>query len=1308
MIRRILLAVLGVLVLAVLGLAWLAGTTTGARQAVALAERFVPGFSAEVVDGSLWRGVSLNGLRYGMPGVSVAADAVVLRWQPGCLMDGTVCVDRLATRGLDVAVDTGELPAGETTAQPGDGGFALPVRIAVSRVVLDDTQVRVDGRRLQLASLTTAADAAGNRLSMDETTLDGLQIDLPAPPADGGDGGGTSAGGAEPAFPPEDFRLSLPDAVPLPLIVELAGVTLRDATIHRGEAAYTLSRLHIAGALSTERIRLEALSLRAPAADLDAHGEVGLGGDWPVQLTLDARSGRYPGGGDQTLTLTAGGSLADLDVTADAGGPVSARLEAHIALFTPGLPSRLRLRADALAWPLTGEPTVRAGGVDLQADGGLKGWSLSLDAGIDGPGIPQGQWRLAAEGDTAHAAIRTLTGRVLGGTVSGDGRVAWGDGLDWQARIEADGIAGDATVPLPVPVKRLALSADGDTGSARIERLDAALLGGSVSAKGHVAWRDGLEWQAALTAEDLDPGQYRPGLDGRLGGRVATTGTLRGSDLSVVLAIPGVEGRLRGYPVSLRGHVARAPGAGWTFDGLRLRSGPDEITVDGGLADGRWDARARLDLPELAALWPGLTGTLNGDVRVGGAMTAPDVTASLDGTGIAYQDIRVDRLAVEGSVAALMTRASRLRVSAGGVVRDGQELGDVTAALDGTRAQHQLVVDVEGGGPVTGSLRLDGGLAADSGDWNGTLTEATVSAGPERWTLVDRPALRWRAGPGELHVDAHCWRRDQGRLCLTEPLVAGAGGARADLRISDLPLAVLKPWLPEGLAWSATLEADARVRWQGSGLPRVEVRARTGVGSITASRADTEEPVTLDYRSLTVDAGLDDEGARLELALTAEQLGSVNIRASTDPRAAQPGLDGRVRIDGIRLGLVQPFLPQLRRLEGTVTVDGSLGGQLRAPTFDGTVRLRDGVVAVQSLPIPLESVTLSARIQGTRATLSGGFKSGEGSASLGGSISWGDGLHANVAVSGEGLEVAYPPLVRVRVSPAMTITYDGSALSVNGRLTVPQGRITLEELPENAVAVSDDVVIVNRGDEDGETGQKQGLKLSTNVYLVLGDDVRFQGFGVETGLAGALQLRQIGTSSAEAFGEISLVDGTFERYGQRLKIRQGRFIFSGPITEPQIDLEAVRDTGEVIAGLRVTGPPSALQASVFSEPSMPEADALSYLITGRGPGAGTPGENQLVTQAALGLGLMGGRGIGSSLAGQLGVEDFQLETAGSGQDTQVAVSGYVAPNLLVRYGVGVFSPENTLTLRYQLTERLYLEAVSGMESALDLFYSFDF
>ena len=58
--------------------------------------------------------------------------------------------------------------------------------------------------------------------------------------------------------------------------------------------------------------------------------------------------------------------------------------------------------------------------------------------------------------------------------------------------------------------------------------------------------------------------------------------------------------------------------------------------------------------------------------------------------------------------------------------------------------------------------------------------------------------------------------------------------------------------------------------------------------------------------------------------------------------------------------------------------------------------------------------------------------------------------------------------------------------------------------------------------------------------------------------------------------------------------------------------------------------------------------------------------------------------------------------------TQVVVSGYVLPGLQVKYGVGIFDSLATLTLRYRLMPKLYLEAVSGIDQALDVLYQFEF
>ncbi|MCY1419431.1 Translocation and assembly module TamB [compost metagenome] len=121
---------------------------------------------------------------------------------------------------------------------------------------------------------------------------------------------------------------------------------------------------------------------------------------------------------------------------------------------------------------------------------------------------------------------------------------------------------------------------------------------------------------------------------------------------------------------------------------------------------------------------------------------------------------------------------------------------------------------------------------------------------------------------------------------------------------------------------------------------------------------------------------------------------------------------------------------------------------------------------------------------------------------------------------------------------------------------------------------------------------------------------------------------------------------------------------------------------------------------------MSQEQALSYLVLGRPLSSGE--DSNMLGQAALALGLAGSAPIAGKVAQRLGIQDFQLDTEGSGESTSVVASGQLSDRLSLRYGVGVFEPANTIALRYILTKRLYLEAASGLASSLDLFFKRDF
>ena len=72
----------------------------------------------------------------------------------------------------------------------------------------------------------------------------------------------------------------------------------------------------------------------------------------------------------------------------------------------------------------------------------------------------------------------------------------------------------------------------------------------------------------------------------------------------------------------------------------------------------------------------------------------------------------------------------------------------------------------------------------------------------------------------------------------------------------------------------------------------------------------------------------------------------------------------------------------------------------------------------------------------------------------------------------------------------------------------------------------------------------------------------------------------------------------------------------------------------------------------------------------------------------------------------LGIEQLRLQTKGSGDDTQITVSGKLSDDLTLEYGVGVANSASEVRLRYQLLPKLYLEAISGYYNSLLLYYRF--
>jgi translocation and assembly module TamB len=237
-----------------------------------------------------------------------------------------------------------------------------------------------------------------------------------------------------------------------------------------------------------------------------------------------------------------------------------------------------------------------------------------------------------------------------------------------------------------------------------------------------------------------------------------------------------------------------------------------------------------------------------------------------------------------------------------------------------------------------------------------------------------------------------------------------------------------------------------------------------------------------------------------------------------------------------------------------------------------------------------------------------------------------------------------------------------------------------------------------------------GFAVESEVRVVLGDKVRFDGLGLKTRLEGAITAYDEVGRPTTGRGELRLVGGRYKAYGQDLQIETGRLLFSGgPITDPAIDFSAFRKPLEDIkVGLRARGTLEAPEFSLYSEPAMSQEEQLSWLVLGRSLAA-TLKNNQgsQLSGAAASLGLTGGELLAQQLAPRLRLDEVSLG-AKPGETTDLArltIGKYLSPKLFVSYGVGLFQPGHFFRLQYDLSKRFKLVGESGLQQGGDVLYS---
>ncbi|KAF1695325.1 pathogenicity protein [Pseudoxanthomonas koreensis] len=1140
----------------------------------------------------------------------------------------------------------------------------------------------------------------GRRLRLDAFEIEGATLDLA--PSD------------------EPFELprwpeSLP-AIEMPIAIQADRIVIDGFTVRSG-GEQVIDIHHLRGGIDIAHgfLRARQLQVDSDLGLFSLHGSYEPVHNYRSDLLLTAVLPAPRGHSAARFGLLARGDLSKMEVGIGGRAPEPLRATLTLGGDKDAPAWRLDARSEGLDPALLagGEPSQTPFRFDLRAQGTGGAAELSGQLGHGDVQVTLAPSRVQLEEQVLTVAPLAL--ELYGGTVQLKGRADFSDPEDGRFRFALNaqdlvfeatdpatpaigvdaalGLAGslrnwaaygDATLRREGQQADVVLDVRGNDTRAKIHSLQASMPGGTLRASGEAGWDPVLDWDLAVQLDGFDPGYFVPGWDGNVNGRIATAGRARdgGDGVDAQIEVQSLGGHLRGRALAGNGRfVVRG---GEAEGDLALELGNSRVRANGRVGE-RIDVSAQLQPLQLDDLLPDATGTVQGSLRLTGTRQAPDVQADLQGRGLHWDEWSAESIDLRGQ---LPWRGGNGDFTAQGT---GLQLGIPVARLD-VRAQgavEDLRLQVDADSPQTAGLSFAGQVQRRGSAWQGALEQMRIEpARGNHWALAAPAAFtvngpRFQLQPACLATSGH----GDAQVC------AQADWPSKGLVVNSerLPLALVEPWLPDqgGRALVTrgefTLDADIRPqgnRWTGS------VHLASPQGGLRLGNNARREIAR--YDNFSFDLAFDPQKIQGRLGTGFQGDGYIDATFNTGWEPYSP-LTGELYTYISQLFWLELFSPELVRPRGVVRGHMSVRGTRGEPLMAGQLLLEDfqGELPALGLSLSDGQGSLDAQADGS-ARFAASVGTGGGKLMLDGSLSWfGQETPLQLHIHGQDVLIADTPMLVATANPDIQLSTDGPTLVLRGQVEVTEAAVNLERF-EQGVSVSEDVVVVDPVDPEDQ----RGTPLDMDLALVLVNDVTVSGYGMQGTMSGRLQVRTRPGQEMMGTGALE-IGGRYKAYGQDLTITHGQLTWSNNrIVDPRINLRAERRVGDVVAGIDVSGHADEPQLNVWSNPSMPQSEALAYLMLGRSLEGATRDQAQQVT--ATSATMSAGTGLlAAQLGRRMGFDDAGVMHSRALGGAVVGVGKYITPRLYVGYGVSMVGAGQVVILKYLLRKGFDVEVESS-------------
>jgi len=1282
-------------------LAIIYSSSWGAHGSLSIINKFLD-VDLTYKSGTFSEGIEFSNIAYNNDDINFEATQVKLKFHLRCLWQKQLCVNTLIIKDLSLKITSTTEPEIKQDFKLID----MPLAINIKNINVQKATVQLTDQLIELYNFSSAIDIKKSTFTFNNPSLKHVLVN--------------ASNNQETAVKnsTDEAALTLPE-IKLPLRLNINNLTL-DKFSHNllpeESLVTTLRDIKIGLSWFKSDISLNLLNLHYDVGSINLKGKILLAENYPLEMQLTHQLINNPYWSEinnSEFVVNAKGDLSQLSVKFTSKGSLVATGNGNINLTSKKLPYKINIQADKIPLYDAISEHLHPSALSLVSEGDLNNQTLSLSSKLNGLGYKNANAILKM----SHSALDENVAKKLASTATTIDKTA----TKTLTKTLAKQLPNNVTKALPETFAKSEITLD---------ELSLNDANNHLNVKGNVLINNQPHWHLNINSTgftlpklSLKDTQYQyleKWVSGRIQGNINTTGIYDKENSSIKLTNTHLSGKVNNIPFEVSGEIDLNQNLQLKPSTLKLLVHDAMINISG-YSDNEWHITGNIEVPDASKFQSDINGSSSTRIDIIGGLNSPNILFKNNIKGFSYNAISLSDMTLQGVYSPFDQNKIDAHIKSKSISLSTIELTQLNAKINADNEQQTL--DVNWDGDFKSQFLLNGQLNKNTLNWVGVVANAEFNYLSHQWRPDNDIIIDYKNKSQKISLNKHCWENQGLNLENNQQAVQGLTLCLPKVAtFSDsgkIPLTVQLDTqyfngtlIPNDLLINTNIEGNALLTWTPNAAYNVTGNLDILAGKILLDEKQVDIPIKVlsawDHGQVTFK--VNNNLAQINLSLEPDKknntranndfYSSINVAGKITLKGDYP-LTANIDINNFNLRPFQSISHELTSLEGILNAKINVSGYLENPKINGNIKLLDGRFKSLKSPNVMNDVKINISLLDTYAKLDGTFNIDKDKGELSGDAKWQKEKELNLLINSERLSIMVPPQIEATFAPKINARLTPSSLKLSGQVNVLDGILRIINLPEGSIELTNDVIFVDR--QGDEIVKEKDFTIESDIKVFINEAFQLTGQGFNGNLSGDLRVQHSNQQPLQLFGNLSIPDGRYHAYGQRLQIERGKVSFNGPSENPHIDIKATRTIPKenIKVGVEIKGLANALSLKLISSPTLSRAQILSYLLRGQGLKSDAPDDSGI--GVALGAALANYSGILKQVEKLPLLNNVEI----GGDSNQVSIAGYVGERIYLKYGVGVNEPVNELTVRLFLMSRLWLETISGLEKSVDIYYSFD-